>query len=235
MKKEFSTFSVIPTEVMLSKTLSSTAKIVYGLISSLTNEKGYCWASNKYIGDLLNLSESQISRVIGELAEERLLISDVERNYKRKIQLVIKIGGYAKIARGYAENSKGGTQKPQDNNIKEYYKDNIDTAKHSFAEEVKPVVEHSKEIQEIFNLFYEINPTINFGNKTQRKATEDMIKKFGAEKTINTVKFAISVQGNRYAPTITNPLELKNNMGKLLVFNKREQEPAKGSMPTFKL
>jgi hypothetical protein len=117
MKKEFSTYSVIPTEVMLSEKLSSTSKIVYGIISSLTNEKGYCWASNKYLGDLLKLSESQISRVISELVEQRLLISDVERNYKRKIQLVIKIGGYAKTARGVDKNRKGVTQKPQDNNI----------------------------------------------------------------------------------------------------------------------
>ena len=90
---------MIPTEVMLSEKISSTAKIVYGIISSLTNEKGYCWASNKYIGDLLKLSESQVSRVISELVEQELIISDIECNYKRKIQLMIKMGGYAKTAR----------------------------------------------------------------------------------------------------------------------------------------
>jgi ribosomal protein S13 len=240
MKKEFSTYSIIPTEVMLSEKISSTAKIVYGIISSLTNEKGYCWASNKYIGDLLKLSESQVSRVISELVEQELIISDIECNYKRKIQLMIKIGGYAKTARGVRKNSKGGTQKQQDNNIKEYYNNNIDTAKQSFADTVEPLIEpsvepieHSKEIQEILNLFYEINPTLNFGNKTQRKAAEDLINKFGFEKTINTVKFSNSIQGKRYAPTITTPLELKNNLSKLMIYYKREQEPDKGVVPDF--
>lgn len=230
MEKTFSTFSVIPTEIMVSKEISSTAKIVYGLISSLTNEKGYCWASNKYLGELVDKEERQISNIINQLSSLGFIISEVEDNYKRKIILTGKIATQ-KNARGVEKNYRGGSKKMLHNNIKEYYKDNIDTAKPSFAE-VKQ--EHSKEIQEIFNLFYEINPTINFGNKTQRSAAEDMIKKFGAEKTINTVKFAISVQGKRYAPTITNPLELKNNMGKLLVYNKREQEPVKGSMPIFK-
>ena len=41
--KVFSTYSIIPTEVMLNNEISSTAKITYGIISSLCNEKGY-WA-----------------------------------------------------------------------------------------------------------------------------------------------------------------------------------------------
>lgn len=94
--------------------------------------------------------------------------------------------------------------------------------------------ELSKEIQEVLNIFYEINPTLNFGNKTQRKAVEDLINKFGYEKTINTVKFSNSIQGKQYTPTITTPLELKNNLAKLMIYYKREQEPKKGIVPNFK-
>ncbi len=109
------------------------------------------------------------------------------------------------------------------------YKETHILAKQSFAD-----TEHSKDIQEIMKLFYEVNPTLNFGNKTQRKAALELIKKFGYEKTLNTIKLSNSIQGKRYAPTITTPLELKNSMGKLLVYYKREQEPVKGSMPEFK-
>jgi DNA-binding MarR family transcriptional regulator len=124
MKKEFSTYSVIPTEIMLSKDLSSTTKVLYGLISSLTNEKGYCWASNKYLSDLLGITERQVSNNISQLVDNRYIVSDVEKNYKRKIRLVISLGGRKKTAKGYAENSKGGSSKLLYNNIKEYYKDN---------------------------------------------------------------------------------------------------------------
>ena len=77
MEKTFSTFSVIPTEVMINKEISSTAKIVYGLISSLTNEKGYCWASNKYLGELVGKEERQISNIVSKLCKIGLLNSVV--------------------------------------------------------------------------------------------------------------------------------------------------------------
>lgn len=111
------------------------------------------------------------------------------------------------------------------------YKETHTLAKQSFAD-----TEHLKvnEIQKILDLFYKVNPTLNFANKTLRRAAEDLIAKFGFEKTLHTVEYATSIQGKRYAPVITTPLELKNNMGKLLAYYKREQEPVKGSMPIFK-
>ena len=134
MKEKFSTYSVIPTEIMLSNDLSSTAKILYGVISSLTNEKGYCWASNDYLGSLLNISSKTASLLIKELSDYGYIQSDVEKNYKRKIFL----GGITKMFRGYNKNVKGVLQKCKDNNIKEYYKDNIYIADKS-ANDKKPI------------------------------------------------------------------------------------------------
>ena len=79
-----------------------------------------------------------------------------------------------------------------------------------------------KQINELLKEFEPINPTINYGNKTQRKALEDMLKKFGYEKLLNTIKFAVSKQGEKYAPTITTPIQLKNKLGELLVYYKKE-------------
>jgi len=91
------------------------------------------------------------------------------------------------------------------------------------------------EIQEILNIFYKINPTLNFGNKTERNAVDELIKKFGFEKLKNTIFYAISIQGNKYSPVITTPLEFKRNLAKLMIYYKREQEPKKGSAPIFNL
>lgn len=79
-----------------------------------------------------------------------------------------------------------------------------------------------KQINELLKEFEPINPIINYGNKTQRKALEDMVKKFGFEKMLNTIKFAISIQGKKYAPIITTPIQLKNKLGELLVYHKKE-------------
>lgn len=83
-----------------------------------------------------------------------------------------------------------------------------------------------KQIIEIFDLFKGINPTINYGHRTNRKACSDLIGQFGLEKTISTAKYAISVQGQQYAPTITTPYQLKNKMGDLKVYyNKQTKNP----------
>ena len=76
-------------------------------------------------------------------------------------------------------------------------------------------------INQLMNLFYKINPTINWGNKTQRKALDDIVKKLGFEKSERTIKYALKVQGELYAPTITTPLQLKNKLGDLLVYWKK--------------
>jgi len=229
MKKEFSTYSVIPTEIMLSKELSSTSKVLYGLISSLTNEKGYCWASNKYLGDLIDLSERQVSTNISQLVDSGYLESDIEDSYKRKIRLVVSIGGRKKSAKGLAENIEGVGSKPLHNNIKEYNKDNIISSDESQSKIIN-------DINLVFKEFYDLgNRGINFGNKTERKAVEWLLNEYGFDKTIGTIKYAMSIQGKPYSPSITTPYQLKSNIVKLMSYYKKEQEPLKGAMPIFQL
>ncbi len=77
-------------------------------------------------------------------------------------------------------------------------------------------------IQEVMNAFYEINPGLNFGNKTQRAAAEWLLHKYGLEKTLATVKYIESIQSEKYAPVITTPLQLKENMGRLIAFHSKK-------------
>ncbi len=86
------------------------------------------------------------------------------------------------------------------------------------------------QVQQVIDAFYQtVNPDISFGNKTTRGACEYLIKKYTFEKTMNAVKFAIEVQGQQYAPTITTPYELKQKMGALRVYyQKANSAPQKG-------
>jgi len=58
---------VINDNVIEDKELNSTDKVVYGLVKALSNDKGYCFATNDYIGKRLNLSKSTISNTISKL------------------------------------------------------------------------------------------------------------------------------------------------------------------------
>lgn len=68
-----------------------------------------------------------------------------------------------------------------------------------------------------------LNPHINFGNITQRKAAAELLKAYGRSKVLATVAYAASISGKPYAPTITTPLALKQDLGKLIAYSKREE------------
>lgn len=85
-------------------------------------------------------------------------------------------------------------------------------------------------VNDVFKIFYDtVNPNINYANKGSRDAAEFMIKKYGLTKTIEAAKFAVSVQSERYAPTITTPYQLKEKLAALIKF-KLGQTQQKGTL-----
>ena len=90
-----------------------------------------------------------------------------------------------------------------------------------------------EQINTLLNEFKIINPTLNFVNKTQRKALESLVKQYGYEKILRTIQYAMSVQGQKYAPTITTPYQLKEKLGELKIYHQKEnnQKPRIAVMP----
>ena len=68
----------------------------------------------------------------------------------------------------------------------------------------------SSQVQRVLTCFYdEINPAINFGNKTQRKAVEFLLERVGIEKLLPVIQSLKASNLEKYAPKIYTPLELK--------------------------
>ena len=66
-------YAVLPAQVLLSKELTDKQKLLIALISNLSNERGYCFASNKYLGDCLDCSESTIKDHLKKLEDMTIL------------------------------------------------------------------------------------------------------------------------------------------------------------------
>ena len=67
MQKNF--YAIIPAFIRYDKRLPMLSRFLYGELTALCNEKGYCWASNRYFAELYEVSIETISRYIAKLKE----------------------------------------------------------------------------------------------------------------------------------------------------------------------
>ena len=80
---------VIESSIVKSNSINSTDKLVYGIIKALTNNLGYCYASNDYISKKINLSKRTISKSISNLKKANYIrVKTI--NYQRNIYLTNK-------------------------------------------------------------------------------------------------------------------------------------------------
>lgn len=61
---------VIPGTVLHSTKLTANAKLLYGVISSLSNQEGYCFASNEYFAEMMCVHYDTITSWVSELKKE---------------------------------------------------------------------------------------------------------------------------------------------------------------------
>lgn len=85
LKKSY--YAIIPAEVRYDEELPPNAKLLYGEITSLCNEKGYCWATNQYFADLYKVSKITVSRWISILNKKGYIA--VETLYKEGTKEII--------------------------------------------------------------------------------------------------------------------------------------------------
>ena len=66
-------YAVIPADVRYDKNLTDKEKLLYGEITALSNQEGYCWASNEYFANLYGSSTRTIRSSITKLEENGYL------------------------------------------------------------------------------------------------------------------------------------------------------------------
>jgi hypothetical protein len=104
-------FIIIPSMVRADKTLSASAKLLFGEIYSKVGNTGYCWAKNEFFADALGCDDRTVRRYLKELEEAKYLRIDLTRTSigtDRKIYIIK--GADESVHRGRTKVSTGGGQ-----------------------------------------------------------------------------------------------------------------------------
>ncbi|MDO7872676.1 helix-turn-helix domain-containing protein [Enterococcus sp. PF-2] len=70
-------FAIIPANVRYDKKLTANAKLLYGEITALANEKGYCWAGDRYFAELYGVSKTTIQSWIKALTDNGYITKEL--------------------------------------------------------------------------------------------------------------------------------------------------------------
>lgn len=80
---------MIITEEVFNSNMSANAKLLYALISSLSNNNGYCFASNDYLKDKMKLKSIRaVQLLLNELKDNHFIKIDRIGN-SRQIYLIV--------------------------------------------------------------------------------------------------------------------------------------------------
>ena len=70
----------MPSEILINNKLTDKEKIILSMIIYLSKDKGYCFATNNYFSDILNVTVVSISRIINSLKKKNYI--KIKMNYK---------------------------------------------------------------------------------------------------------------------------------------------------------
>ena len=125
-------YSVIPATVLYNKELKANEKLLYAIITSLACKEGYCFASNKYLAEKLDINPKTISSWISDLKNKNFIVVELIRNENNQIiqrKIYVDDVPYP-LNNGYHYQSKNGQtihQKVENNNIRNNIKSNKNT------------------------------------------------------------------------------------------------------------
>lgn len=88
---DYDNYIKIPIVLLTYTNVSSSAKLLYGLLVLLTYQEGYCYANNSYLSDKLNLGTRAITRLLKELSNNNYIKMEFKHKFIRKIFIVNEI------------------------------------------------------------------------------------------------------------------------------------------------
>lgn len=178
-------------------------------------KKGQFITGRKRLKEITGIAESTIEDILKYLESQQQI--QQQKTTKFRLITILKWDTYQK--RDIKSDNRATTEQQQSDTINKGNKDNND-------KELTHISAEPKVENQLFDIFYKtVNPNINYGNRGQRQAAEWLVNKWGIEKVLNAAKYAISVQNDKFAPTINTPYQLKEKMADLIKYQKSNNQP----------
>lgn len=108
----------IPIEILTDTNLSDKEKHIYSIIMFLSKENNYCYCTNSNISELLNISITQVSKLVNSLKKKGYI--DIEIKYKDNSKEIES----RKLNTPYLTKVKYSPQQNFNTPIEEKFKDN---------------------------------------------------------------------------------------------------------------
>jgi hypothetical protein len=208
------------------------ATLVYLSLCRHANSSQQCFPSKKLIAEELNIGERSVYNGLKILEEWKIIrVEPQERrpdgSYRNNIYTLLdKSVWKAKPQASGADGTKIHAPQASDDIHRRHVVPNKEThKKDTHVKEVAPLSGAGKDINELMDKFKTVNPSYQklFGRPPQRAALERMLLQHGREKMEWVLNILPKTNSIKYYPTITTPLELEDNLGKLIANIRKDQ------------
>ncbi|MCK9370802.1 helix-turn-helix domain-containing protein [Candidatus Dojkabacteria bacterium] len=232
-------FTIIPNYVLNHSTIYD--REVYIQMKRIAGESGTCWISQGKLAKKCGLSVNRVKTSLKYLVEHKWIgyvgkksvstNGGEQKTNEYKITDLWQLNNSFYNDKGVSPDDTPANKGVSPDDTKVYHQNDKGVSPGSYKEEplnnnhIKKILQTDvcgNEINPLIKLFEQINPSISYGNKTQREALEWLVEKYGLEKATGTIKYAVSIQGRKFAPTITTPAMLKSKLGDLMIYYKKE-------------
>ncbi|WP_142428995.1 helix-turn-helix domain-containing protein [Enterococcus faecalis] len=191
-------YAIIPAIVRYDNQLNGNAKLLYGELTALANERGYCWATNQYFASLYNVSKRTIISWMKQLEKRKYI--KIQVFYKPDSKIVDRRHIYIlpfptdtefytpseenfiTYGKNHHEGGEENFTTPGEENFTE--NNTLLNNTENNAKNKKNSVEPSSTMPELFEKVWQTYPK----KTNKKKAREQFLKKFKTEEDLESFK-----------------------------------------------
>ena len=186
--------------------------LLYGLVEVLSYEKGFCYASNKYLAEQIGIKENSLPVILSSIKKKGWIQTKFDEKGRRQAiipNLVIEDEGLIHIKGGFNEDLRGGLIHikqiiKKDNIVDKYNSNNKDKSLLLECEtSLSDNVENSKsygneQINEAFTLWEEMTGLEQKNSQKNRRSAYNLVRSKGLEWIENSLKILLVAKSSSF-------------------------------------